>query len=360
MTNATKLSPEEILEMEKEEIEREKDKTFGTRLFMAYVLLYGIFFIYTFLSPNTPQELFWGLTWRPFPILLTVMVFISWFSFGIMDQKEIGVHSMIGRIYKGITPGLFLKIPLISKIIKMPSTITDSLYCDIEATTGAEMKVDGDPLNNRMTLYFDTLSRYIIVDPIACYRTIDDTKKSIMEEIADQMASAIKSTLIIQVGKHTPAEIIKGKIAEINEELKRVVEELVGKMGVKVLTARIEKIKLWAGVSEALASVAREQSTGQGIKDKTILVAEGEKYRKTAEGEGDANAVFVRKEAEAKGNELLAQVAKTSEGKITLAMDVAKALNATATKVVVLGNQGVAGLVTQGKAILEAMEEKTN
>lgn len=355
---------------------RKKDKNFGTLIWILYGLVYGTLIIYATIAPTTPQEIFGGLIWKQSSIAITLVIIFSILSFGIMKQGELGVHLIFGRVYKDIQPGIFLKIPFVSKIELMPSFVIKDDYpgpskkiwkgemdempengdwvLPLLATTGADVNVDGDPLNNRLTVKVLFFARYRVVDPISFYKEMGGS----MEELRDQIEGAAIAQLKVEFAKYTLANILKN-LEEINGILTRTARSVVSKRGIEVLDVQIEDVNGGKRVNAGLISISTAQSEGKATHDKTVLIADAEKYKKEKEGEGDAKAIFVQKEAEAEGNKKLAEVAETPGGKITLAMDVAKTLNASATKVVVLGNQGVAGLVTQGKAILDAMEEKT-
>lgn len=359
---------------ETEEKQRKNDKDFGAKIWILYVIAYGLLCLYTLTASDQPHEIFLGLVWKQTSLLIVTLILLSFFSFGIMEQGELGVHIILGRVYKDIQPGIFFKIPLLSKITRMPSLVIKDDYpgpskkiwkgemdampengnwvLPLLVTTGADVNVDGDPLNNRLTVKVLFFARYRVIDPISFYKEMGGS----MDELRDQIEGAVIAQLKVEFAKHTMANILK-HLAEINEILTGTARGVVRERGIEVLDIQIEDVNGGKRVNEGLISISTAQSRAKGTHDEMVMVADGEKYKRIKEAEGDANGIFTTKEAEAEGNKRLAAVAETPGGKITLAMDVAKAFNATTTKVVVLGNQGVAGLVTQGKAILEAMEE---
>lgn len=222
------------------------------------------------------------------------------------------------------------------KPIRVTTASRDMISEEYKIRISKDPKFLNHPLNEMMTLEPSALVRFQIRsdDFISFLTNIGSIKKAI-----STMRDTVDSVLNIEFPKRTPALIIMDK-AEINKEMKTMIEVLVGEIpdpedtesfnpeeswGLNIINARLVDLDLSKTINKSLRDIIDSQlqktatiTQEEGKKKGRELQGEGEMKYKTDVGTGDASARLALLEAEAKGLRKISEVAETEEGKLAV------------------------------------------
>ena len=246
------------------------------------------------------------------------------------------------KVWKGDSD----KMPLDGKFVP-PIRITHK--------PGTVEEVNADPLHKRMTTEVSIIVRFRIKKGyfITFLRTIVSIK-----EAKRQIRDTIIATTRKDFAKMTPAETLQ-KWEVVDKKLKGEVKILVKSWGVKVEDVRMEDLDLGRNVNTALRDVPKAALT----KEKTIIDADGEKYKRTHEGMGTAEARRIFLEAEAVGYKKIAKELGITEGAFILAMESARTAMEKSQYSIVSGSGGMKDIFSIASAIqsiLPKIKEKVD
>lgn len=301
----------------------------------------------------------WGM------IILCIQILHFCLSFKIVGPTELGAVLLFGKPIFQIHAGLAFVPFLICQIMREDGTtikkqfpaepeLVDKSGDDTKpvrpgfvkpirvATVSYNMlsddmkkKIKGDtndPLNKMLVVEPSVVVRFQIIDYLLFLKNIGS-----MEKAVSQMRDTVDSVLNIEFPKRTPSLLVQDKDTINNEILNRV-EILVGdpdnkiavakkrkSWGIDVMDAQIAELDLSKGIHTSIRDIVNSElkktatiTQAEGEKEKKTLEGEGEKEFATRKGAGDASARLAFLEAETKGLQGIADVAKTEAGKLAI------------------------------------------
>ncbi|HQJ84098.1 MAG TPA: SPFH domain-containing protein, partial [Candidatus Paceibacterota bacterium] len=207
-----------------------------------------------------------------------------------------------------------------------------------------------DPLNERVTAEMYFFVRLKIKDVLKFWPNLGS-----VEELEKEITQTVIATATEVLTQKTVAEALQS-FAEVNESIKKAIEELVGERssdpngwGIDLLNAQMLPIGFNHDLNKAISGLPKATLTAKATEEE----ARGTKQKLILEGEGNASA---------QKNLLLAEVEaltqkKTSmgvEGGDLLALD-ALAEGLKAGQVIISGDIGLSGLLK----MVEAVKPKT-
>lgn len=329
-------------------------------------IILGFQIIYTVLSFKTvgPDEkaavLFFG---RPLHEVRSGLVFVPWLICSLRKESRLTIQIQIpgepeeidksGDDEKGVSAGKVL--PIRATTGSYETVKKNSLF------TNDPSLVEGDPLNQRMTLEPSAQIRFKIkniVKFIGHIGSITEAKK----QLRDTAEGVIKS----EFAKRTPALIIAhwSEISNILKlEIGKMVKDDTGTIdedegwGVVIETAQLLDVDITKKVNEALSAVSAAKITA----NRTVTEARAARTKSEEEGAGIAKARELLLIAESVGMTKLAKLAKTPEGQITLIVQQAKEMYEKAQYSILPGNgEGLYGAVAGIQEVLKRIQGEDN
>ncbi|MFZ2500649.1 MAG: SPFH domain-containing protein [Minisyncoccia bacterium] len=227
--------------------------------------------------------------------------------------------------------------------------LKEGMVRPIRVVTGGKKEDNTDILNARMTISLSFFVRWAITDVLTYASNYGSP-----DEIEKQVRDIGEAVLAEDAVKHTPSSFIDGLLT-INNHLTEQVAGRFANAGIRIISTRLISPDVSHEVSMALADIPKARAAAE----KAMILAEGEKVRRTKEGEGDAAAIKTKLFAEAEGRkEMMKKLG--IDGHAVLASEAVKNINDKAD-VVVLGQGGIAdaiGLVKAAQTILNPKKKE--
>ena len=169
------------------------------------------------------------------PLLLIIFVLII-LSVRVVTEYDRGVIFRLGK-YAGVRgPGLILLIPLVERMVKVTlRTITMAI-----------------PSQKIITK--DNVSIYIAA--VAYYQIVDPTKSVLAIENADVAVNQISQTTVRNVVGQFVLDQLLSETADINTQIRNVIDSHTEPWGVKVTAVEIKDITLPDNMQRAMAKEA--------------------------------------------------------------------------------------------------------
>lgn len=292
---------------------------------------------------------------RPMYEVKSGLIFVPWLVCSLRKESRLTIQMQIpgepeeidksGDDNKGLLPGkMFLPI--------RSTTASYEIVKKNKAFANDPALVEGDPLNRRMTLEPTAQIRFKIKDLVKFIQTIGSIK-----EAKKQLRDTAEGVIDSEFGKRTPALIIAHR-SDINKTLRKEIGKLVKDdtttpehnewWGVDIETAQLLDLDISKKVNEALSQVAEADV----IAKKTVIVAEASKKSAKLAGQGAASAELSMLTAQAAGQQLLANTAKTKAGKYALTLQTVNEMTAK-SKFSIVGGDGLLGVVASAKETLD-------
>jgi regulator of protease activity HflC (stomatin/prohibitin superfamily) len=208
-------------------------------------------------------------------------------SVRIIPQARAGIVERFGRYHRTLHAGLNLVIPFIEQLRPL---------MDLR-----EQVVSFPPqpviTRDNLTVNIDTVIYFQVTDP-----------KAATYEIASYLAGVeqlVITTLRNVVGGMDLEHTLTSR-DQINAELRRELDDVTGKWGLRVSRVELKAIEPPLSVAEAMQKQMRADREkravilqSEGAKQSAILTAEGEKQAAVLRARGEAEATVVRAEADA-------------------------------------------------------------
>jgi len=309
---------------------------------------------------------YWGvdLGW----LMVSLLGIYTVASLRFVKKDEIGGILFLEKPVRQVGPGVQFAPLGIMSVTTVPSTAIDiqipgprekawaeesvppeGFFIPARVTFKREPGTD-DPLNERVTaeMYFSV--RLKIKDVLKFWPNLGS-----VEELEKEITQTVIATATEVLTQKTVAEALQS-FAEVNESIKKAIEELVGERssdpngwGIDLLNAQMLPIGFNHDLNKAISGLPKATLTAKATEEE----ARGTKQKLILEGEGNASA---------QKNLLLAEVEaltqkKTSmgvEGGDLLALD-ALAEGLKAGQVIISGDIGLSGLLK----MVEAVKPKT-
>ena len=174
--------------------------------------------------------------------------------------------------------------------------------------------------------------------------------------IGDETAARVQledmgvSVLNDELTQLTPAQALQ-KIGEKSQRLEDDIRKRTRWWGVKIHNARIKLIEFSHGLNSSIQGIPKAAADAQA----TVLTAEGEKTKRTREGEGDAAARKADLVERTAGLKKMAEDLGV-ETSVVIAAETAQAIGKSSSDKIIVGTQGFADLLGIGTAIAGAIK----
>lgn len=229
-------------------------------------------------------------------------------------------------------------------------SLPEGMVRPIRAVTRAPKAGEKGILDTQMTLNVNFMVQYAITD-VFDYIANFGSK----EEIEKQLRDVGEVKVIEDITQNTPAGFI-GTLPKINKGLVGVIRERFQNSGINIISVRLLSPDISHEVSTALANVPKARAEASQIE----IMAEGEKTKRTKEGEGSAAAELALLTARAEGQKRMKKELEVS-GETIIAAEAVRGLS-DKTDVLVVGAEGgmrdVMGLVKGAQSAFVASTSK--
>ena len=227
---------------------------------------------------------------------LGVIVFIASQSLFIVQEWEQGLILEFGKPVRIIQePGLYAKYPFIQELLVFEKRILAA-----EARPAEYITLD----KKRLTV--DTVSRWLITDPLAFYQTVRNYSGAIAR-LNDIIFARVRQ----EIANHNFKDFIREERERIMAQVTTGTEEQAKRFGIKVIDVRIRRVDLPEEVQnsvfarmkaerERIAKRYRAEGEEQAReirananKEREIILAEAYRKAETLRGLGDAEATRI-------------------------------------------------------------------
>ena len=193
-------------------------------------------------------EVFAGL----FPFILALIVVFLAKSLKVLKEYERGVIFFLGKATGVRGPGLIILIPILEN---MTRTLLRTVTMDIPS---------------QKIITKDNVS--IDIAAVAYYHVVDPMKSVIGIEDVDKAVNQISQTTVRNVVGQFSLDQLLSQTADINAQIKNVIDEHTEPWGVQVTAVEIKDIALPENMQRAMAKEAEAERE----KRAKIIAAEGE------------------------------------------------------------------------------------
>lgn len=194
-------------------------------------------------------------------IILGIIVFLLLTSIRVVQEYDRGVIFFLGRCTGVRGPGLIILIPILERMAKV----------------GLRTVTMGIPSQKIITK--DNVS--IDIAAVAYFKIVDPKKSVIAIENVDDAVNQISQTTVRNVVGQFVLDQLLSKTAEINTQIKNVIDSHTEPWGVKVTAVEIKDITLPDNMQRAMAKEAEAERERRA----KIVAAEGEYQAATKLGQ---------------------------------------------------------------------------
>ena len=198
-------------------------------------------------------------------------------------------------------------IPFIQEVLLYEKRVLDFDLPEVRITTGDQKR-----------LLVDTYTRYRIEDPVLFFQTI---KPATEQGAGMRLETIVSSTVRNVLGKVSLPKLLSEERSKIMQQINEEVARLVRPIGIEIIDVRIIRTELpqenrkavFARMNSELERIAKENRAkgaerAQEIKataerDRTILLAEGQKKAQEMRGDGDSKSLIIAADAFGKNPE---------------------------------------------------------
>jgi regulator of protease activity HflC (stomatin/prohibitin superfamily) len=196
-----------------------------------------------------------------FGIFLAIVLFLLFSSIRVVQEYDRGVIFFLGKCTGVRGPGLILLIPILEQMTKV----------------GLRTVTMGIPSQKIITK--DNVS--IDIAAVAYFKIIDPKKSVIAIENVNDAVNQISQTTVRNVVGQFVLDQLLSKTAEINTQIKNVIDSHTEPWGVQVTAVEIKDITLPENMQRAMAKEAEAERERRA----KIVAAEGEYQAATKLGE---------------------------------------------------------------------------
>lgn len=193
-----------------------------------------------------------GTIIRTMEIIIGIAVVLLLISIRISQEYERAVVFFLGRYKEVRGPGLFLLIPLFERMVKVSlRTVT--------------MEIPSQKIITKDNVSID-------IAAVAYYKVVDPQKSVIAIENVNEAVNQISQTTVRNVIGQFVLDQLLSKTAQINEQIKEVIDKHTESWGVQVTAVEIKDITLPPNMQRAMAKEAEAERERRA----KIVAAEGE------------------------------------------------------------------------------------
>lgn len=225
-------------------------------------------------------------------IFVIVGILVSGAAFTVRETEQVLIRQF-GEVRRVITtPGLHFKIPLIQT-----ATYFDKRVLDYDA------EKQEIPTKDQKQLLVDAFARYVIVDPLEFYKTVNN-EFGFRARLGNIMNASLREV----IGAATLATVMTSERAELMTQISERVNSAAKNLGVEVIDVRIKRVDLPPENSQAIfrrMQTQREQEArriraeggkeartirAEADKQQRVIVSEARRESEIRRGEGDGEA----------------------------------------------------------------------
>ncbi len=185
-------------------------------------------------------------------ILLIILAFLFFISVRIVNEYERGVIFFLGRFTGVRGPGLIILIPIFERMVKVSlRTVT--------------MEIPSQKIITKDNVSID-------IAAVAYYHVVDPGKSVVAIENVNVAINQISQTTVRNVIGQFELDQLLSKTAEINKQIKEVIDGHTEPWGVQVTAVEIKDITLPDNMQRAMAKEAEAERERRA----KIVAAEGE------------------------------------------------------------------------------------
>src|SRR5438270_1100330 len=187
-----------------------------------------------------------------FVFLLIIAIILLFSSIRIVQEYERGVVFRLGRFQDVRGPGLIILIPIFERMIKVTlRTIT--------------MEIPSQKIITKDNVSID-------IAAVAYYHIVDPQKSVVAIENVYEAVNQISQTTVRNVVGQFSLDQLLAKTADINDQIKKVIDNHTEPWGVQVTAVEIKDITLPDNMQRAMAKEAEAERERRA----KIVAAEGE------------------------------------------------------------------------------------
>lgn len=305
-----------------------------------------------------------GITFNGGPTAGLFMAIYLALSLKEVKANDISGAFFYGRALKPLAPGLhFLPFGLM-QLASAPRTVQEfqcpgepekvfkgddkdplpeGMVRPIRVVTRAPAEDEKDMLDVRMTLDINFIIQYAIIDIFDYVANFGST-----DEVERQLRDIGEATVSEQTTQKTPAGFITD-LKKVNERLRTKTQDRFKNSGVHIISARLISPDITHKVSSAFAKIPIALAEAKEAEFR----AEGERIKRTKEGEGAAAAKLLMLTAEAEGRKKIMD-ALGVDGNAVLASEAVNGI-LDKTDVLVMGQSGTTDAIGLVKAAQSAL-----
>src|SRR5215467_4139240 len=210
------------------------------------------------------------------PLIVAAFVIITLFkTVRVVPQARAGVVERLGRYSRTLTPGLTLVVPFVDRV----RALIDLREQVVSFPPQPVITEDNLVVNIDSVIYFQVTDAKSATYEIANYiQAIEQLTVTTLRNVIGGMA--LEKTLTSR--------------AEINGQLRGVLDDATGKWGIRVNRVELKAIDPPASIQDSM----EKQMRADREKRATILQAEGARQSQILEAEGQKQAAILQAEGE--------------------------------------------------------------
>jgi len=250
----------------------------------------------------------------------------------IIKQAEVMVIERLGKFHRILEPGVNIIIPIFDSPRKIEWRYITTNFEGKKVIR----KKQTERIDLRETVYDFPKQNVITKDNVVIeinallYFQITDPVKAIYEisNLPDAIEKLTQTTLRNVIGEMDLDETLASR-EQINNKLKRVLDEATDKWGVKINRVEIQDINPPGDIRETMEKQMRAERErraaileAEGLKRSKILESEGIRESEINKAEGEKRAKILVAEGEAKARIMVAEAEAEAIKKITNAISV--------------------------------------
>jgi membrane protease subunit HflC len=195
-------------------------------------------------------------------------------------------------------PGLHFKLPLIQEVVYFDKRVLDF-----------DARPEEVPTLDQKQLVVDAFARFIIVDPLKFYQTVNNE-----QGIQSRLATIISSNLRRVLGEVQMSRVLTEERASLMRNIRESVNKEAAGFGVDVIDVRIRRVDLPEENSQAIFArmkTQREQEArrirAEGGKEAQVVRAEADKQQRVIVAEARRQSEILRGEGDAESTKIYAE-----------------------------------------------------
>ena len=221
-------------------------------------------------------------------VFVVLVVFVAIWSVRIVPQARAGIVERFGRYHRTLNAGLNVITPFIDRVRPLLDLREQVISFPVQPVITMDNLVVG----------IDTIIYFQVTDPRAATYEISSYLTGVEQ---------LTLTTLRNVVGGMDLETTLTSRDQINNELRRELDEATGKWGLRVSRVELRAIEPPSSIQDSMEKQMRAERdkraailSAEGSKQSAILTAEGERQAAVLRARGEAEAVVLRAEGDAK------------------------------------------------------------